>query len=119
MSSDFSAPHLPPVRFVKELIEADKKRAFAGVEFEEVPTIGMLIEAAAQSSSGIKDDDNDGRKGFLVTLKDIKLLKKIDSVSYKIDVKLVYKLNDFKSLSFEVLKESDVIAKGNFSILLQ
>ena len=92
MSSDFSAPHLPPVRFVKELIEADKKRAFAGVEFEEVPSIGMLIEAAAQSSSGIKDDDNDGRKGFLVTLKDIKLLYVEDN-------------NEARESTLEVLEE--------------
>lgn len=117
--SDFTAPHVLPIRFVRELLRADEISALATVEFEEIPSLGMIVEAAAQSSSGIKDDDNDGRIGFLVTLRGVKLLKELDSKKYEIDVKLSDKIDNFKSLSFEVLKESEVVAKGSFSILLQ
>ncbi|MFK5882250.1 MAG: hypothetical protein QM482_08535 [Sulfurospirillum sp.] len=116
--SDFSIPHLAPVRFVKSLLNADEKSASVKIAFEKIPTLPMFIEAAAQSSSGIDDDENDGKMGFLVTLKNIKLLEIIDSREYIASIKLNQKIENFKSLSFEIFKNDTVIAKGTFSITL-
>ena len=116
---DFSIPHLPPVRFVKTLIKADETSASVRVGFDEVPTLGMLIEAAAQSSSGIKDDENNGRMGFVITLKNIKLLQDVNSKEFIVNVELVHKLDDFKSLSFNIFEDKTEVATGAFSIVLQ
>lgn len=116
---DFSIPHLPPVRFVKTLIKADETSAMVEVGFNEIPTLGMLIEAAAQSSSGIKDDENNGRRGFVITLKNIKLLQDVNSKEFIVHVELVHKLDDFKSLLFEIYEKETPVATGAFSILLQ
>jgi len=116
---DFSIPHLPPIRFVKTLIKADETSASVAVGFDEVPTLGMLIEAAAQSSSGIQDVENNERMGFVITLKNIKLLEDVNSKEFVVDVELVHKLDNFQSLSFTVFEEKIKVATGGFSIALQ
>ncbi len=117
--SDFPIPHTPPIRFVKSLISADAMSASVEVEFETIPTLGMLVEAAAQSSSGIISDEIDVRMGFLVTLKNIKLLEELTSTNYIVDIQLDYKLESFKSLSFKVVENENLIATGSFAIALQ
>ncbi len=116
---DFPIPHIPPIRFVKSLISADEQSASAEVEFDTIPTLGMLVEAAAQSSSGIVSEDTKVQMGFLVTLKNIKLLKKPKLTNYIINVHLDHKLENFKSLSFSVLDDDVLIATGSFSVALQ
>ena len=116
---DFSIPHLAPIRFVKSLINADEISASVRVGFDEVPTLGMLIEAAAQSSSGIDDEDNNGRMGFVITLKNIKLIQSVRLKEFIVNVELLHKLDDFKSLSFEILEDETRVATGAFSIALQ
>jgi len=117
--SSFSIPHLAPVRFVKALINSDEKSASVKIGFDDIPTFGMLVEAAVQSSSGIADDENDGRMGFLVALKNVKLLKEIDSNEYIVKVELIHKVDDFKSLSFQIIQDDTIVAKGMYSIILQ
>ncbi len=117
--SAFLIPHLAPVRFVKALIDSDEKSASVKIGFDDIPTFGMLIEAAVQSSSGIIDDKNDGKMGFLVSLKNVKLLKNIDSNKYTVKVELIHMLDNFKSLSFQTIKDDAVVAKGMFSIMLR
>jgi len=80
----------------------------------------MLVEAAAQASSGIIEDDvKTVQMGFLVTLKNIKLLKEPKSMKYIVNIHLEYKLENFKSFSFSVIDETNVIATGVFSVALQ
>jgi len=117
--SAFLIPHLEPVRFVKALIDSDEKSASVKIGFDCIPTFGMLIEAAVQSSSGIVDHKNDGRMGFLVALKNVKLLKQIDLDEYIVKVELIHQIDDFKSLSFQTIKDDTVIVQGAYSIILQ
>lgn len=117
--SDFSLPHVAPIKFVEALLRADETKASVKVSFDQLPTLGMLIEAAAQSSSGIKDEANNGRMGFLVSLKNIKLLQDIKSCEYVINVELIHKLSDFQSIEFTVVDNDEMIAKGTFVIILQ
>ncbi len=117
--SDFTIPHLEPVRFVDVLLYADEESASVKICFDKKPTLAMLVEAAAQSSSAIKDDENSGKMGFLVSLKNIKLIEKVQSNEFIANIKLNQKIENFKSLSFEILKEDILVAKGIFSITLR
>jgi len=116
---DFSLPHTAPIKFVKELLQTDETSAIVKIAYEELPTIGMLIEAAAQSSAGISDEQNIGRMGFLVSLKNVKLLEEIKSYEYIAKIELVSKLDNFKSLKFNIFEDELMIAKGSFAIILQ
>ena len=116
---DFPLPHTAPIKFVKELLQTDEKSAVVKIAYDEIPTIGMLVEAAAQSSAGISDKRNTGRMGFLVSLKNVKLLEEIKSYEYIAKIELVSRLDDFKSLKFEIFEEEKMIAKGSFAIILQ
>jgi len=117
--TEISLPHTAPIKFVKSLLKTDEKSAVVKIGYEQLPTIGMLVEAAAQSSAGISDERNIGRMGFLVSLKNVKLLEEIKSYEYIAKIELVSRLDDFKSLKFEIFEEEKMIAKGSFAIILQ
>jgi hypothetical protein len=117
--SDFLLPHVAPIKFVKSRLHTDSTSTTVELGFDEIPTLGMLIEAAAQSTAGISDEQNSERMGFLVSLKNVKLLQKIDSYEYISKIELLSKLDNFKSLKFEIYKDEEMIAKGFFAIVLQ
>jgi len=116
---DFPIPHMPPIRFVKSLISADEENASVEVGFDSIPTLPMLVEAAAQSSSGVISQNLQVQIGFLVTLKNIKLLEELELKKYTIKIHLDYKLENFKSFSFNVYDEELTIATGLFSVSMQ
>lgn len=117
--TEISLPHTAPIKFVKSLLQTDERSAVVQIAYDELPSIGMLIEAAAQSSAGISDKENIGRMGFLVSLKNIKLLEEIKFYEYIVKIELVSKLDNFKSLRFEIFDDDQMIAKGSFAIILQ
>lgn len=117
--SNFPIAHLPPLRFVKELLYSDKANALVRVCFDDIPSLAILIESAIQSSSGITDDVKTVRIGFLASLKNIKQLEKIELKEYLVSVTLIHQFNNFKSLSFEVLNGEIVIVNGSFFVVLE
>jgi len=116
--SDFAIPHTVPLRFVKTLLTSDEQNAFVSIAFDEIPTLGMLIEAAAQSSSGILNQNIDGRVGFLVTLKNIKLLSEPNTQNFQVTVTLEHKIQNYMYLTFSILDKNTNIASGSFVIAL-
>ncbi len=117
--SDFAIPHVAPLRFVKRRISATLEDAVVEIGFDEIPTLGMLIEAATQSSSGILNDEINGRIGFLVTLKNTKLLQEPQSTTYQVDIHLDHKLDDLRYLSFIIYDNGVTLVTGSFVIVLQ
>ncbi len=117
--SDFAIPHVAPIRFVKRRISATQEDATVEIGFDEVPSLGMLIEAATQSSSGILNDEINGRIGFLVTLKNIKLLQKPETKIFQVKIHLDLKVDDFRYLSFVIYDREVKIVSGSFVISLQ
>jgi len=117
--SEFPIPHIKPIRFVKKILSTSTQEASVEVEFEIIPTLGMLIEAAAQSSSGIVNDNTNSRVGFMVSLKNIKLLQEPQDTTFVVDVKVDYKIQDLKYISFSIIKNDIKIAEGSFVIALQ
>jgi len=112
----FPIPHIPPIRFVKSLVSADEKKASVLVEFESIPSLAMFVEAAAQSSSAVIDDDKILKMGYLVTLKNIKLLQEPKDKTYIIDVYVESRLESFKFFSFKVFSKNIEIANGSLSV---
>lgn len=118
--SDFPIPHIAPIRFVKTLNSADFTKASVNIGFDDIPTLGMLIEAATQSSSGILDDNKTkNNMGFLVTVKNVKLLEKLKSKEFIVDVILDNKLGSFKYFSFNIIEDKNIVVTGSFSIAVQ
>jgi len=117
--SDFAIPHVAPLRFVKERVSATLEDAVVKIGFDEVPSLGMLIEAATQSSSGIVNDEINGRIGFLVTLKNIKLLQTPQTTTFQVKIHLDLKAEDLRYLSFTIYDEDVTVITGSFVIILQ
>jgi hypothetical protein len=116
---DFPIPHLAPVRFVKKRVHATPENAVVEIGFDTLPTLGMLIEAAVQSASGILNNEINGRIGFLVSLKNIKLLKTPTAFSYLVEVTLENTLGDIRSLHFTMKENEENILSGSFVVGLQ
>jgi len=84
--NEIKLPHLAPIKFAKRILSKDEKSADVLIEYTQVPTLPMLVEAAAQSSASFRLNDKEG--GFLVSLKGIKLLEqptKMRFVAHVID----------------------------------
>ncbi len=117
---DFSIPHQPPIRFAHSIIKADEQECFVNVSFDSIPTLAMLIESAAQSSLAMFDDDSSMEVGFLVSLKNIKLLKGLTTKDYIVKVELASNLGIFRSKKFEIFEHKKyLVATGDFSVMLQ
>jgi hypothetical protein len=116
---DFPIPHLAPVRFVKKCLHATAENAIVEIGFETLPTFGMLIEAAVQSASGMLNNDINGRIGFLVTLKDVKLLKQPTALAYVVEVTLESCFGDIRSLYFNLKQNEETILSGSYVVGLQ
>lgn len=118
--SDFKIPHIAPVRFVKSLNSADFNSASVNIGFDYIPSLPMLIEAATQSSSGVLYEETvTDCMGFLVTVRNVKLLQELKSKEFIVNVTLDNKLANFKYFSFIILENDESIATGSFSISLQ
>ncbi len=110
--TELALPHLYPIRFAKYIISLDEDKAIVRSEFETIPSLGMLIEASAQSSAVFSDDGEQGKVGYLTLLKDVKLLTKPTSLRYDIEVILTYKAQGIGYISFKVDQDDETIATG-------
>ena len=111
-------PHQAPIRFAKYVLSKNDNVALVKNEFATPPSLGMLIEAAAQSGAAFADEDSKGRVGYLTTLKNIKLLAKPTSLEYNIKVTLTHQIENFGYLSFEVNQNEELIATGSFMVVI-
>ena len=114
--ADFDIPHVPPIKFVKKLISSNTEDASVLVEFDSIPTLGMFIEAAAQSTSGIKSSEIKAKIGYLVTLKNVKLLEKPQKLRYQVDIHLDYKVENFRYVTFKIIDTNIIIANGSLVV---
>ena len=111
-------PHVAPIRFAKYVVSKEGLVAVVKNEFATVPSLGMLIEAVAQSSVALADDNYTGSVGYLTTLKNVKLLKKPNSLEFDIEVTKEQQLGNFGYFSFEVREGDEPIATGSYMVVL-
>jgi len=115
---ELALPHLAPIRFAKFVISRDGDKAIVRNEFSSIPSLGMFIEAAAQSSAAFADDAQKGQEGFLTLVKNVKLLAEPTSLEYDIAVTLAQKINNSGYLTFEVNQNDEIIATGTLMVTL-
>jgi len=77
-------PHLAPVRFVTEVLEANEKDSTSTVLFEEEPTLAAVVEAAAQNVIFITSLYKEFDGGVLTGMKRVKLQKPLTKGSYSV-----------------------------------
>lgn len=104
-------PHLPPVLFAKKVLQKDGEKASVLCEFPYLPTLPMLLEAAAQASSCFGDLN----EGFLVGASDVKKIACIDSTKMVICIRKEIDSQNMHIFSFLI----DNVAEGRFTIYAQ
>jgi len=109
--------HQAPLRFAKRVISLDENVAVVSNEFSSVPSLGMLVEAAAQSSAAFSEKDEQRKMGYLASLKNIKLITPPTSLYYDIHITLGATINNIGHFSFEAKQSDEVIASGSFVVV--
>ena len=112
-------PHQKPVRFATYVINRDGDKAVVQNEFGEIPSIGMIIEAAAQSTIAVALDEEIGKVGFLTTLKNIKLLSKPASSECQMHIELINRVSGVGHLNFEAKQDDKTIATGQYVVVIR
>ena len=107
-------PHQEPIRFAKYVVSKDETTAMVKVEFDSIPTLPMIVESAAQSSGSFGSEDVS--LGYLVSLKNVKLLQTPKLLHYNVKVINEYNIGSMTYYSFEFFEEEVLIATGSFII---
>lgn len=110
-------PHLPPIRFAREILQTDGKDADVLIEFEQIPTLPMLVEAAAQSCAAFRKSDDES--AFLVSFKGVKLLKKPVKQKLVAHVTEEHRLDFMRYVDFVIRDENDSIAAGKLVLAVE
>ncbi len=112
-------PHLPPIRFAQTALEEKGNRAKVKILFPFCPTLGMMIEAAAQSSAVFSNHPS--VLGFIVSLKEIQLLKKTTQLSMMTQLVLEAQVGECMEISFEIMSEDEkeIFAMGKIILKIR
>lgn len=113
-------PHLPPIKFATETLTCKDQQATVRCEFPTLPTLAMLVEAAAQSTMAVLNTDV-AMNGFLVLIKDTVLHVKPKSLIAIVEVEMRLSLGNSSEFYFEVLEKpaGERYASGSFVIVLE
>lgn len=114
---EVNLPHLKPLRFLKEIVDKNLDIAKTRVEFDSVPSLAMLVEAAAQSASALGDGKT--KTAYLAALKNIKLLCPLNEKNFEIEVQNQHSLENMKLISFSVFEKKVTVASGSFTIAIE
>ncbi len=116
MDIDEQLPHKAPVKFIKTVEVEGENHAVSLVEFNDKPTLSAVVEAAAQNIIFIKSIFNNNYNGVLTGMKNVQLLKELDSGIYTVTTDKLAELDNFFILKFILSKEDDIYADGEVSI---
>jgi len=109
-------PHKEPLLFAKKLVSSNETSALVQVEFDSIPTLAMMAEAAAQTFSFI-DIESNASWGVVAMIKDAALLQKPTASSYLCRVSMLQSIDPYYKVSFETLSLSETpICSGELSI---
>lgn len=108
-------PHGEYLQFAKYILEKQDESARVFIEFAQKPSLGMFIEAAAQSCAAL-NQDKDTKEGYLVALKNVTLHNRIEKKSYEVIVSREYALEQMFYIKFEVKDKDLKIVDGYLTI---
>lgn len=113
---ELNLPHQEPIRFAKYIISKELNRARVKIEFDEIPSLAMMIEAAAQSSAAI--GEGDAKMGFLVSLKNVKLLQTPLKKSLEVEIVNEHNMENMKMMNFDIFDDETKVSTGSFMIAI-
>lgn len=102
-------PHKKPILFASKVLSRDENEAKVECVFPTLPTFGMGLEASAQASAALADEE---KEGFLAGANGVELLKPLDKKRMIVKVKKVYGLDGMELFSFEL----EDYMRGKFAI---
>ncbi len=109
-------PHKEPLIFAKNAVQSDAQSATVEIEFGCLPTLAMMIEAAAQAFAYIQLQSC-GSFGVVTMVKNAVAHELRQETGYLCSVWITQALESYYQLSFETLsKENKLIASGELSI---
>jgi hypothetical protein len=113
-------PHLSPLVFAKRILNKTDNHSEVLCEFDQKPTFGMFVEAAAQATASFFQEDR-YKLGFLVNAANIELLSKIVEYKYIVKLDLQIKFDNLAKYSFEIMSFETKTAtlKGELTIAFQ
>jgi len=112
--TEIKLPHIAPIKFANYTLQKDALSARVSLEFPQVPTLAMMVEAAAQSSASFRV--NDKENAYLVSLKGIKLLQKPTSMKLEAKVTDLHRLEQMRYVGFEIYEKETCVATGTLVI---
>ncbi len=113
-------PHLEPLVFAKEVLYVDDESAKVLCEFEQFPTIGVFIEAAAQSSAAFFQG-GEPKTGYLANVTNMELLDSIEVLQYIVSLKKIFSFENLVKYSFLITQKGDnkKIAQGELTVAIE
>ena len=114
--SKLNLPHKEPILFAKTVLSKDTISARVAVEFPQTPSLAMMIESAAQSTVAFNDGSKKG--GYLVGMKNIKLLNGANEKKLEVVVVIKHAVENMRLIDFEVYEKSLLLCKGSLTIAL-
>jgi len=114
---EIKLPHKAPLKFAKTILQKEQKRARVAIEFDEIPTLAMLVEAAAQSSAAFRADDSEN--AFLVSLKNIELLHAPSLTHFEAEIIDEHRLENLRYVRFEIFEDVQAVAAGTLVIAVE
>jgi len=115
---ELNLPHKSPIRFAKYILKQDETSARVQVEFESLPSLGMLVESAAQSSAAINTNES-SKMGFLVSLRNVKLLTAPTKTILEVEVVNEHSIENMRMMQFDIFEDELTIASGSFMIAVE
>jgi hypothetical protein len=110
-------PHLAPVRFAQEVLLKEEKLARVSLSFGMLPSLAMMVEAAAQSSAAFRV--NDRENAYLVSLKGVVLHEKASSENLVAEIIDAHRLDKMRYVEFKIFEEDLCLASGTLVIAVQ
>ncbi|MFA7082972.1 MAG: hypothetical protein WC141_00390 [Arcobacteraceae bacterium] len=112
-------PHQLPILFAQEILQKDEKHVKVRCVFPFSPSLGMLFEAAAQSSAAFGNSEL--KKGVVISVKNMILLEKTSKLEcvVKLEVKAIF--NNIQELFFEIYTEDESVkvAQGTITLMVE
>ncbi|MDR1615346.1 MAG: hypothetical protein LBS26_07270 [Campylobacteraceae bacterium] len=109
-------PHKPPILFAKEILHKGEDWAEVAVEFPKPPTLGMMMESAAQSSAAL---NNSEKEGYLLSCSNLILHKEPTAVKFNAHIKNIMSNSSLNEICFEIKEQNTLISSGTLLVMLQ
>lgn len=109
-------PHLPPIRYAKKVVNRVDRSVEVLCEFDIAPTLGMMMEAAAQGSSAFSDGKIS--VAFLASAKDIRLLSSPKKTALLVSIESLTSFSNIKEYKFAFFEEDRKISEGIITLYI-